>query len=171
MIIYILILLFKIAENTLSTLRIIIIANGKKLLGAILQGIISLVWIFSTSMVVININKNPIKIISFTLGSLIGSYIGSYIEEKIALGTNMLTIVIDKKSTKEILKILKKQNEEIIILDGKNKNKLKDILIIMIKRKERKNIINQIKNIDKNSTIIIEKAYTFNNSLLNKPYQ
>lgn len=79
--IYILILLFKITENTLSTIRIIVIADRKKLLGAILQGTVSLIWIISTSLVVIDI-KDIIKIISFTLGAVIGSYLGSTIEEK-----------------------------------------------------------------------------------------
>ena len=79
--IYILILLFKITENTLSTIRIIVIADRKKLLGAILQGTVSIIWIISTSLVVIDI-KDPIKIISFTLGAIIGSYLGSTIEEK-----------------------------------------------------------------------------------------
>ena len=80
-IIYILIFAFKITENTLSTIRIIAIAHRKKLLGAILQGTVSIIWIISTSLVVIDI-KNPIKIISFTLGAIIGSYLGSTIEEK-----------------------------------------------------------------------------------------
>jgi len=79
--IYILILIFKITENTLSTIRIIVIADRKKLLGAILQGTISIIWIISTSLVVIDI-KDPIKILSFTLGAIIGSYLGSTIEEK-----------------------------------------------------------------------------------------
>lgn len=79
---YILIFIFKIIENTLSTLRIIVIADRKKILGAILQAAVSLVWVISTSLVVINIQKDPLKIIAFTLGALIGSYLGSIIEEK-----------------------------------------------------------------------------------------
>lgn len=67
----------------LSTVRIIVIAKNKKILGAILNGLISLVWIFSTSMVISNINKNIFKIISFCLGAIIGSYLGSIIENKI----------------------------------------------------------------------------------------
>lgn len=67
----------------LSTVRIIIIAKNKKILGAILNGLISLVWIFSTSMVISNINKNIFKIISFCLGAIIGSYLGSIIENRI----------------------------------------------------------------------------------------
>ena len=67
----------------LSTVRIIVIAKNKKTLGAILNGLISLVWIFSTSMVISNINKNIFKIISFCLGAIIGSYLGSIIENRI----------------------------------------------------------------------------------------
>lgn len=81
---YILIFAFKIIENTLSTIRIIVISNRKKILGAILQGTVSIVWVISTSLVVINIQKDPFKIISFTLGATIGSYIGSIIEEKLS---------------------------------------------------------------------------------------
>ena len=165
---YILIFSFKVIENTLSTLRIIVISNGKKLLGAILQGAISIIWVISTSMVVINIQKDPIKIISFTLGALIGSYIGSIIEEKIALGTNMITAVIKKEQTNKITKALKKQGHEVIILNGKRKDELKNILIIIVKRKNIKNIIKLINNIDNTSKIIIEKAYT---NEANKPYQ
>lgn len=81
---YILIFAFKVIENTLSTLRIIVISNRKKILGAILQGTVSIIWVISTSLVVINIQKDPLKIISFTLGATIGSYIGSIIEEKLS---------------------------------------------------------------------------------------
>ncbi len=166
--IYLLIFTFKVIENTLSTLRIIVVSNGKKLLGAILQGIVSIVWVISTSLVVINIQKDPFKIISFTLGALIGSYIGSIIEEKIALGTNMITTIINKNLTKKITYALKKQKHEAIIINGKNIYEQKDILIIITKRKQNQNIIKLIKNIDNGATIIIENAYT---NEANKPYQ
>ena len=73
----------KIIENALSTLRLIVVANGKKILGAILQGIVALVWIFVTGIVIIDVNKDPIKIIIFCVGSIVGSYLGSLLEQKI----------------------------------------------------------------------------------------
>lgn len=156
---YIIILALKILENALSTLRIIIISSGKKILGAILQGIISIIWILSTSLTVTNIKKDPLKIIFFTLGSLIGSLIGSIIEEKLALGSNMITAIIDINKTEKIVNALKKQKYEVNIIKGKNKNKLNRIIILIVKRKTKNNVIKLIKNIDKNATIIIENAY------------
>lgn len=164
--IYFIIFIFKVTENTLSTLRIIVVANGKKLLGSILQGVIALIWVFSTGLVVVDVLSDPFKVVSFTLGSLIGSYIGSLIEEKIAMGTNMITTVVDKSLSSKIIRALKKQKYEVIILNGKRKDELKNILMIMVKRKKRHEVIKLIKNIDNNATIIIENAYTF--SYLNK---
>ena len=166
--IYFIIFISKITENALSTLRIIVVANGKKLLGALLQGLIALVWAFSTGLVVINVLEDPIKIIAFTLGSLIGSYIGSIIEEKIALGTNMLITITNKNKSLNIIKILNEKKYKTLILNGKSLNELKDILIIRVKRKKRKEIIKQIKKIDKKATIIIENATIFNNNYFNK---
>ena len=87
---YLFIFFSKIIENTLSTLRLIVVANGKKKLGAILNGIISFTWIFSTSIVIININKDVFKIFFFCLGAIVGSYLGSVIEEKIAIARQHL---------------------------------------------------------------------------------
>lgn len=161
MFIYFLIFIFKVLENTLSTLRIIVVANGRKVLGSILQGVIALVWAFSTGLVVVDVLKDPFKVIFFTLGSLVGSYIGSLIEEKIAIGTNMLTAVIDKSYSSKIVKALKKQKYDVIVLNGKRKDELKNVLFIMVKRKKRNDVIKLINNIDSNSTIIVESAFTF----------
>ena len=105
--IYFFIFISKIIENMLATLRIIVVANGKKKIGAILNGIVSLVWIFVTGIVIINVNKDPFKIIMFCVGSIVGSYLGSLVEEKIALGTNMLLCVIKEIYEEEVKKKLK----------------------------------------------------------------
>lgn len=120
----------------------IIVSNGKKIEGAILNFILSFIWIISTSLVVLN--NNIYKILIFAIGSLIGSYMGSILEEKIALGNNMLFIV-----SKEYEKISKLENTYLIN---------KDILMIMVKRKKRKEIIEKILNIDNKAIIISESA-------------
>ena len=71
----------KIIENTLSTLRLILVSKGKKKIGALLQGLVASIWIFSTSIVITNINKDIYNIIFFITGSMLGSYLGSTIEE------------------------------------------------------------------------------------------
>lgn len=160
--IYILIFISKIIENALSTLRLIIVANGKKKLGAILQGIIALVWIFVTGIVIIDVNKDPLKILFFCLGSIVGSYLGSLLEEKIALGTNMLLCVVKELYEKKIKEAL--IDYQITTVCEKNDNY--SILFILSKRKDINKICKIIKNIDNNSILISEKIKTINNSLI-----
>ena len=143
--IYIGIFISKILENTLSTLRIIVVSNGKKKLGAFLQGLVALIWIFVTGVVIIDINKDIVKIVFFVIGSIVGSYLGSCLEEKIALGTNL---VIIKSSKLDELKYVFR-NYNIIIKDN--------YLLFISQRKNTKDIVNKTSSIDNNSKIILEK--------------
>ncbi|MBE6149158.1 MAG: hypothetical protein E7170_00355 [Firmicutes bacterium] len=147
--VYFFIFISKIIENAISTLRLILVANGKKFLGAILNLIISLIWIISTSLVIIDIQNDYFKIVVFIFGSFLGSYVGSLIEEKIAIGSNMLFLVSKKEI--EIKNCLDKLNYNSYIIND-------DILIIMVDRKKRKDVLNIVKNIDNDVIIISEVA-------------
>ena len=159
MLIYMAIFFSKIIENAVSTLRLIVVANGKKKLGALLQGIVALVWIFVTGIVIIDINKDLLKIVFFVLGSIVGSYLGSIIEEKIALGSNMLICITKEKNENKIKNKL--NNYQITTICEKDNNY--SVLLIVLKRKEILKITNILKKIDKNIIIISEKAKTINN--------
>ena len=157
--IYILIFISKVIENALSTLRLIVVANGKKKMGAILQGLITLVWIFSISITIVDINKDILKIVFFSLGSLVGSYLGSIIEEKVALGSNILICITKEIYENNIKDKLKKYQITTIC----EKDNTYSILLILLKRKEINKISRIIKKIDKKSILISEKAKAITN--------
>lgn len=143
--IYLVIFISKIIENALATLRIIVVSNGKKKLGAILQGLVTLVWLLVTGVVIIDINNDPLKILFFCFGSVSGSYIGSLIEEKIALGS--VKLIIKSERYKEIYLKLNIYHIELY-----NKQ-----LEIITKRRNIKRIVDTILKIDQDSKIITEK--------------
>lgn len=161
-IIYLIILLLKILENALATLRSIILTTGRKGLGAFLNLVISLIWIFATGMVLIDIEKDLFKIVAFAIGSYLGSYIGCLIEEKLALGTNLI-ICITSKDKETLIKKLEELNYDVIVIEAKDNQDDKNVLFIMTSRKSRKRVINTIKRIDKKSSIIIENAFAHSN--------
>ena len=106
--------ILKIMENALSTLRLILVSNGKKKIGAFLNGIISFIWIFSTSIVIININNDISKIFFFIMGAAIGSYLGSILEEKIALG-NIIFIYKIRNNINSVIESIEKDIYKIYI--------------------------------------------------------
>lgn len=143
--IYLYIFISKILENTLATLRIIVVANGKNKLGALLQGMVATLWILVIGIIITNINKDIFKIICFITGSIVGSYTGSILEEKIALGN--------------ILIIIKSDNINIIKEYYKNKKiaTYSNYICFIIKRRKIKKVIKEIIKIDRKCKIITER--------------
>ena len=156
---YFLIFIAKVIENTLGTLRLIVVSNGKKIFGAILQGVIAIIWAFSAGVVIININEDILKIIFFALGSLVGSYVGSLIEEKIALGSSMITAIINEKKASIIVRTLKRKNYIVNIVNTEHK---KRTITIMVHRKRVPNVSNIIKTLDSDAIIISQNIRPIN---------
>ncbi|MDD2181283.1 MAG: DUF5698 domain-containing protein [Bacilli bacterium] len=157
---YAIIFISKVIENSLGTLRLIVVANGKKGLGAFLQFIIAIVWVVVTGAVVTNITEDPLKIVFFALGSFVGSYAGSFIEEKMALGSNMLMAIVDEDYGKAVIKELRNNDFAVTVLQGEGKDKGRNILMIMVSRKKRHEVVHIINSIDNSSMIIAESAKT-----------
>lgn len=156
--IYLFIFIAKIIENAINTLRLIVVANGKKWLGAILMFVSALIWVAVTSIVVKDLTKDIWKIIFFALGSFFGSYAGSLIEQKIALGNNLLTIVIKDCNQKLIEDTLQKKDYTFFIINNNNQI----FLQIVTTRKKRREVISLIKNICPSSFVVAQKVLLFN---------
>lgn len=154
--IYFAIFVFKIIEDALATLRLIVVSNGKKKLGAILQFIVTLIWIILTGTVLMGLQKDIFKAIAFAFGALAGSYLGSVLEEKIALGTNVFMVEVDKVKAINLIEILQKDKFNVSKIESGNNGKL--ILMITGARKQSKRIISIIKKVDSKAIILSEKV-------------
>ena len=148
--IYLIIFVLKICENAISTIRYILISNGKKTLGSILLFIISIIWILSNSITIINLNF--IGILVFSLGSLTGSYFGSLIEEKIALGNILVLCICNKNISSKLRNI----GYIVTDLSANGISGSKNIMLIIIKRRKRNQLFEEIFNLDKDTIILNE---------------
>lgn len=147
----------KVIENALATLRLIVVSNGKRTLGAILNFITSIIWVITAGIVIINIQSDIFKVIFFCLGSGVGSYVGSYLESKIALGNNLIMCIIDKE-TLEIVDTLRNKGYAVTTIPGYGKDNEKYILMIFTPRKKRNQVVKDIKTLTANCMIISESA-------------
>ncbi len=154
LLIYAGILFFKTIEEALRTLHIIVVSNGKKWLGAIVQFFVAIIWILVTGTVIVDIKEDPLKILFYALGSLLGSYIGSVIEEKIALGYVELTVETDTKTANMLIKKLKTKKYNVKRLQGNKENS--ELIIIVTPRKKSNDVVKIIRLFDKESEIITE---------------
>ncbi len=154
--IYIGIFVFKIIEDALGTLRIIVVSNGKKILGAVLQFIIALIWVVVTGTVITNVHEDPWKILFFALGSLVGSYFGSALEEKIALGNIVLMVEVEKQIARPLIGRLKKAHFKVNgVIENKDD---KVLLMVSAPRKKAEEVTKIIRAFDDKAFIFTEKV-------------
>ena len=153
--VYLSIFIFKIIEDALATLRLIVVSNGKKVFGAVLQFIVTLIWIILTGTVLLGIREDIFKAIAFALGALAGSYLGSLLEERIALGTNLFKVEVDNSVLGKLEKKLRKNGFEFVKIKSGSNNKT--ILEIRGRRKKKKIISDIIFGFDKKAVIVSEK--------------
>lgn len=146
---YILVFILKLLENIFSTLRLIVINNRKKLLGAILQFITIICWTIAASLAIYNALKDPLILIVFAFSSSIGSYLGCIIEEKIALGDITLFIITDTNIKDKLM--------DYKVLHFENNNSY--FYIITTKRKNKKEVIDLIKKNNYNYITIFNSNY------------
>ncbi len=148
----------KIIENILGTLRIIFISSHKKILGSIINSIIAILWLFSTLSVIKCITSAPQNVLAYLLGYFFGTYLGCYIEEKLALGTNMITCITTNNS---LPTMLRKNGYLVTTIDGYGLEK-QNVLLIIISRKKVYKLTKLIKSVDKKSVITLNNINYFN---------
>ena len=154
--VYLLIFVFKIIEDALATLRLIVVSNGKKKLGAILQFVVTLIWIILTGTVLMGLQKDIFKAIAFAFGALFGSYLGSVLEEKIALGTNVFMVEVNNDLVYFLVNELEKEKFQVSKI--KSCKDTKTILMITGARKQTSKIVSIIKKADDKAIILSEKV-------------
>src|SRR5271169_6738861 len=83
---------------TLSTLRIIFISRGKKVLAPLVGFFEITIWLFAIGQVMHNLN-DPFCFLGFAGGFTLGNYLGMLAEKWLALGTVVVRTITRKDAT------------------------------------------------------------------------
>jgi uncharacterized protein YebE (UPF0316 family) len=161
--VYLAIFILKLLENALGTIRMLISINGKQVLSAILQFLISIVWVASASLAITNIASDPLKVIVFALASMVGSYVGCIITNKIEKTKNTLFCITDEIKVLDTLNDLGYTYTTIL---GSSIKSYCYIILIVTTKKSKKNVIKNIKDIDNNAMIISGLSDTVGGSII-----
>jgi uncharacterized protein YebE (UPF0316 family) len=87
------IFLTRILDVTLGTLRIIFISRGRKHLAPLLGFVEVFIWITLVSQIVGGA-QNFVAYLAYAAGFAAGNYVGMWIEEKLAIGTLVVRIIL-----------------------------------------------------------------------------
>jgi len=124
----------RIADVTLGTLRIIFTSRGKRNIAPLLGFVEVLIWIVVVGQIVKNVHSIT-AYIGYAAGFAVGTYIGMKIEEKLALGTLVLRIILAQEGD-EMARSLRAAGYGVTIVNGEGATGAVKLLYTVIKRKD-----------------------------------
>lgn len=133
--IYLLIILVKTFEVSLSTLRIKLITKGQRVFGALVGFFEIIIWILVISTVLNDIQSDPWKILAYAIGYSLGAFMGVTVEEWIGLGSTKIEVILPKNQTEEIVRKIRGMGFGVTVVEGEGKDEKRSILLIILPRK------------------------------------
>lgn len=135
-----LIFLSRMADVSLGTLRSVLSAKGRKNIVPFIGFFEVLLWLVAISSILKNLN-NVMCYIGWAGGYATGIYLGLTIEEKLALGTQVVRVILPESSAKELTEELAKNNFGVTISDGQGARGPVKIIFTIIERKKMKEVV------------------------------
>jgi uncharacterized protein YebE (UPF0316 family) len=155
-----LILLSKVTEVSLGTVRTILINKGYRREGTILSFFEIILWTFVASRVIMGIAEAPIKGIVYSIGFSLGIYIGSCIENYIGLGKVLIQTIVAKENAGAMTGLLRSKGYAVTTMDARGRDSEKAVLMIFANRKGKEDIIREIHRHDGTAMIISNDVST-----------
>ncbi|HEY8363262.1 MAG TPA: DUF2179 domain-containing protein [Tissierellaceae bacterium] len=151
---YLFIFFARVTDVTLSTIRTLLVVQGRKLLAAVIGFFEVSIYVTALSKVVGNLD-NPLNLLSYALGFACGTFMGITIENKIALGNLAVQIILTIPDKEPLIKDLREKGFGVTVTVGQGLEGTKEILNVAIKRKDLETLKKKIYEYDKNAFITV----------------
>lgn len=148
----------EISVVTISTLRIIFLSRGMKVLVPILGFFEVTIWLYALQTVMKNLN-DPSCFWAFAGGFALGNYFGMLIEEKLALGTSLIRIVTSKDPG-ELVRNLNLNDYGVTCLEGQGATGPVQVVLTVVKRKELERVTSLLRQFDPKVFYSIDEVKT-----------
>lgn len=146
----------RVADVTLGTLRIIFTSRGRRNLAPLLGFVEVFIWIVMVSQIVKNAHSLT-AYIGYAAGFAAGTYIGMKIEEKLALGTLVLRIILAQGGC-ELAQSLRDAGYGVTIVSGEGASGAVKLLYTVIKRKDLKPVSEIIHTVNPKAFFSVEEV-------------
>ena len=149
------IFLTRILDVTLGTLRIIFISRGRKNIAPLLGFVEVLIWITVVSQIIGGV-QNFVAYLAYAAGFSAGNYVGMWIEEKLAIGTLVIRIILTQDA-KDLIDKLRQAGFGVTHVDAQGSTGPVILVYTVFLRKELGRIISIIDATSPKSFFTIEE--------------
>lgn len=151
-----LIFFLRVLDVTAATMRVLMVARGRKLNVWILGFLQAFIFVFAIRAVLSEITS-LVNIIAFAGGYATGTVSGIWLEGKLAVGHIHMRIISSERGP-ELAEFLRKEGYAVTEMAGRGKDGTVSLLNVTVMRREVRKVENLIKSKDENAFITAENV-------------
>jgi uncharacterized protein YebE (UPF0316 family) len=150
----VLIVLARICDVTIGTLRIIVLSRGHRYLAPLLGFFEVLVWITVTAKIIQNLH-NPICYVAYAGGFALGNLVGIIVEERLAMGMVVIRIISSQDAT-QLVNMLRDGGYGVTSIPAQGSSGLVQVIFSVIKRSNLDKVVEIVKKFNPKAFYSIE---------------
>ncbi len=136
----------RLADQSLGTMRALLVAKNKPIYAALIGLVESAIWIVAISQVIKDID-DPVLITAYASGFAAGTILGSYIERIVGVG-NIVVRVFSPANSPSVAETLRENGHGVTVIDGEGKDGPVKIYWCVIPRRKLKTVLKMIEEIN-----------------------
>ncbi len=161
----ILIMLARVVDVSLDTLRVLMVAKGYRNLAPVMGFFQAFIWLITITRIMANL-ENWFTYIGYAMGFGLGTYVGMILEGQLALGYELVRIVT-KREADQLIGGLREQGFSVTSVPGMGRDGEVGVLFVIIRRKALRQVVNIIQQYNPKAFYTIEDMrYVSNHALL-----
>jgi len=154
-----LIMLMRICDVTIGTMRTILVVQGRKYLAGFSGMFEVLIWVFAIRYIFQHLD-HTINLFGYAIGFGIGNILGITLEQKIGLGFSQLNIISQKLNGK-ILERLREEKYGVTVIPAQGVSGELNLLMMIVSRKNQRRTIALIESIDPDAFITVQHSLPY----------
>ena len=149
-----LIVLSRVIDVTLGTIRIIYISRGMRYLAPLFGFFEILIWLVAIGQIMRNLT-NPLYYLAYAVGFTLGNFVGILVEERLAIGSAVIRIITQKDSD-TLIDHLRAEGYGVTVLNAIGSTGMVKVIFTIVKRKNLEDVIAQAKRFNPKAFFSIE---------------
>jgi uncharacterized protein YebE (UPF0316 family) len=150
-----LVFLARFVDVTLGTMRIIFLSRGRKFLAPVLGFVEVFIWITAVSQIVRGA-QNFAAYFAYAAGFAVGNYVGMLIEEKLAIGTLVIRIILPQNGN-SLVTHLREEGYGVTFVDGHGASGPVVLVYTVVMRRELSQVITIIEDTSTKAFYTVEE--------------
>jgi len=146
----------RLADQSLGTMRTLLVSKNKPIYAALIGLVESAIWIVAISQVIKDID-DPVLIGAYAAGFAAGTILGTYIERIVGVG-NIVVRVFTTINSPSVAETLRDNGHGVTVIDGEGKDGPVKIYLCVIPRRKLKSVLQMIEEINPNAYITTDMA-------------